>query len=267
MSKLDKAAYVYCHINKVNGKVYVGISTKPYKRWGTNGCGYKKLNDKGCFANAIDKYGWDNFEHYILEECTFEQAKELEKYYIKMFNSKAPNGYNLTEGGDGILGRKATPEEIKRMSERSKGRTSPNKGKKMSERTKRLISEKNKGRKWTEEQRAKILKARTGVKMSEQARKNMSEARKGIKFSKEHKKNLSLSHKGHPVCKECLDATCKPVSMFSKEGDYIMSFVSVSEANRFISKTNRISCIAEVCNGKRKTSCGYVWRWDSVWDV
>jgi hypothetical protein len=29
---------------------------------------------------------------------------DLEKYYIKKYNTKAPNGYNLTDGGDGIFG-------------------------------------------------------------------------------------------------------------------------------------------------------------------
>ena len=47
---------VYIHVNKTNGKCYVGITTqKPYDRWGSNGCNYKGQ----VFYNAIRKYGWD----------------------------------------------------------------------------------------------------------------------------------------------------------------------------------------------------------------
>ena len=49
---------VYKHINKLNGKVYVGqTSLGVNDRW-KNGKGYKN----GIFRNAIKKYGWDNFE-------------------------------------------------------------------------------------------------------------------------------------------------------------------------------------------------------------
>lgn len=56
--------YVYCHENKINHKRYVGITcTKPEKRWGTNGQRYKECPH---FWHAIQKYGWDNFDHMIL---------------------------------------------------------------------------------------------------------------------------------------------------------------------------------------------------------
>jgi predicted GIY-YIG superfamily endonuclease len=55
---------VYIHINKSNNKKYIGItSQKPEKRWG-NGKNYKKNT---YIRRAIDKYGWDNFEHIILK--------------------------------------------------------------------------------------------------------------------------------------------------------------------------------------------------------
>ena len=91
---------VYVHINKVNGKRYVGItSRKPKTRWG-NG------NDYGAyFYNAIQKYGWDNFEHIVLcSKKSEREAKNIEKYLIKNWNTKSPYGYNCTDGGDGTLG-------------------------------------------------------------------------------------------------------------------------------------------------------------------
>ncbi len=55
---------VYQHKNKINGKIYIGITMQePEKRWGSNGCNYKSSPH---FYAAIKKYGWDNFEHNIL---------------------------------------------------------------------------------------------------------------------------------------------------------------------------------------------------------
>lgn len=52
------------------------------------------------FYNAIKRYGWDNFEHKVLEDhLTREEAKKKEIYYIKKYDSFY-NGYNRTFGGD-----------------------------------------------------------------------------------------------------------------------------------------------------------------------
>lgn len=53
------------------------------------------------FHNAVKLYGWDNIKTEILEEqLILSEAKELEKYYIKLFDTRK-NGYNCTDGGDG----------------------------------------------------------------------------------------------------------------------------------------------------------------------
>lgn len=110
---------VYAHINKINGKIYVGItSILPKYRW-NNGNGYVQHKK---FFNAIQKYGWENFEHTILEEkLTQDQASEMECYYIKKFDSMN-NGYNCTEGGEGCVGYKHTDEAKLKMSKSRKGR-------------------------------------------------------------------------------------------------------------------------------------------------
>ena len=52
--------------------------------------------------NAINKYGWDEMKHEIVEENIPEhQLNDREKYWIKTYNTIAPHGYNLTDGGDG----------------------------------------------------------------------------------------------------------------------------------------------------------------------
>lgn len=88
---------LYVHTNKINGKKYVGITSMTTdRRWG-NGSGYKGQS----FYHAIQKYGWDNFDHeVVVTGLTEEEADYWERLYIKELNSKVPNGYNRTDGGD-----------------------------------------------------------------------------------------------------------------------------------------------------------------------
>lgn len=90
---------VYKHINKTNGKVYVGITKrKPEDRW-KNGNGYSTQY----FSRAIEKYGWDGFEHIVVcENLSRVDACAMERILIKAYNSANPEfGYNQTLGGDG----------------------------------------------------------------------------------------------------------------------------------------------------------------------
>ena len=94
----NKIYCVYIHKNKQNGKVYIGQTCqKPERRW-SNGYGYK-----GCpkFYAAIQKYGWDNFEHIIVQEyLTKEEADNLEKELISKYDSTSKEaGYNISIGG------------------------------------------------------------------------------------------------------------------------------------------------------------------------
>ena len=97
---------VYIHSNKTNNKVYIGITNqKPENRWGKNGNKYNA--NQPVFYNAIQKYGWDNFEHIIFAENLNEyEAKHMEVLLIALYKSncrkyKDPEyGYNMTDGGD-----------------------------------------------------------------------------------------------------------------------------------------------------------------------
>ena len=92
--------FLYIHINKINGKVYIGWSCNPQHRWGKNGIGYKGHK---YFWNAIQKYGWDNFYHIIICQSSNEELiKQLEIEYIALYNSdNQEHGYNITKGGEG----------------------------------------------------------------------------------------------------------------------------------------------------------------------
>lgn len=88
--------YIYKIINNINGKVYIGQSTNPEKRFKEH-C-YRKKLDNSLIDIAIQEYGKENFSLEIIGY--FEDYNQKEKDYIREFNSKTPNGYNIAEGGE-----------------------------------------------------------------------------------------------------------------------------------------------------------------------
>ena len=98
---MNKSMVVYLITNTVNGKKYVGQTQRILKQRLKD----HRTDKKRTIGIAIKKYGWENFTVEILDECeTLEQLYESEKYWIAMLNTKAPNGYNMTDGGIGISG-------------------------------------------------------------------------------------------------------------------------------------------------------------------
>ena len=211
---------VYQHKNKINGKIYIGItSQKPEDRWGSQGCNYKSSPH---FYSAIQKYGWNNFEHNILfTELTKEEACLKEQELIKQFNlMNREHGYNSTSGGDVFS---------------------------MNEETKQKISQAMMGN-----------KNGLGHPCSEEKKKKISEAQKGREFTKEHKQKLSEAAKNrHVPCSEDKKQTLKEKShkkpVYCEELDKV--FESVQECGRQlgIPATN----ISKLCNGRGKTLKGY----------
>ena len=90
---MEKAIYKITNI--INGKIYIGESKDPYKRFQQHIRGH--INDNSIIDKAIQKYGAKNFTLEVLEWTENWQNKE--KFFIKFYNSLVPNGYNLHEGG------------------------------------------------------------------------------------------------------------------------------------------------------------------------
>ena len=146
---------VYMHVNKTNGKVYVGLTgVEPEERW-RDGKGY---HNGTYFRNAIDKYGFDNFEHNIIKDgLTKDEESYWEKYYISLYNSTDRQyGYNMSSGGE-HGGHPQTEETRKKISEN--GHRQGMKGKKHSDETKRKMSESRTGREFSDESKDKLRKS------------------------------------------------------------------------------------------------------------
>ena len=190
----DKKWCVYIHTNKINSKAYIGITSRNIiRRWGSNGNGYKQ-DDNPVFYNAIQKYGWDNFEHIVwADNLSEKEAKEWEIRLIAIFKTncrkyKNPElGYNMNDGGDGNSGHVLSAESRKKISDHHAdvtgennpmyGKVSAMRGKTHNIETKKRLSEINKGKVLSEETKQKLRETHLGKKATEETkeklRKNM----------------------------------------------------------------------------------------------
>ena len=206
----NKNYTIYMHKNKINGKMYIGQTCQKVEyRW-ENGTKYDQCP---VFYRAIQKYGWDNFEHIILKEnLTLEEANYWEEYYISYYHTWVDdpqcNGYNLQKGGSNREIAEETKEKLRQ--------NTLNLWK--SEEHREKMSQKMK-EKWQDpEMRQKFLNAHeaarqkhfeeTGTRdwISEEGKQKISEARKkyiaehgtptqGKSRSEETKKKISQTRK------------------------------------------------------------------------
>lgn len=96
---------IYKITNTLTNKIYIGQSIDIEKRWEAH-----KLTINNSNIEAYERelykdmriFGLNNFSFEIIEECSFEELNEKEKYWIQYFNSYE-EGYNNTRGGSGTL--------------------------------------------------------------------------------------------------------------------------------------------------------------------
>lgn len=109
----------------------------------------------------------------------------------------------------------------------------------------------NLGKQHSEETKQKLSEIHKGKQHSEETKRKLSELNKGKHPSEETKRKLSEVHTNHP-------SLSKPVSQFTKSGEFVATYPSTSEAGRQTGVNQ--SHISDCCNGKRKSAGGYVWR-------
>ena len=207
---------VYVHISP-NGKRYYGITCQEVeKRW-KNGKGYYKNK---YFTKAINKYGWDNFEHIVIARgLTKEEAKWIKIKLIREWDTKNPEyGYNENHKGNA-----------------------------QTEKAKKKISEANKGNTHTEEAKKKISKTHKGKPQTEKHRNKIGESNKGKAQTDETKEKISKANKGKPYKKQ--------TRVYCVELDRY--FETVREASEYIGR-NRCS-LSNALDKENRTCGGYHW--------
>ena len=161
---------IYKITNTVNGKSYIGKSKHDAEKTRIN----KHLNGKGnqVLKDAVAKYSKDVFTYEILHDGIIPEFLDmLEREEIAKHNTVAPNGYNLTDGGEGGS---HCEETCQKISDALKGENHPMYGKPAW----------NRGNPWPEETCQKISNALKGKKLgtrSEEHCQKLSDALKGEK--------------------------------------------------------------------------------------
>jgi group I intron endonuclease len=189
--------YVYLLKNKVNGKAYVGQTTKPLKtRWAAHKC--HALRDQRIYAlqHAIRKYGPEQFEISILATAnSHDELNALEAHHIIAQGTLCPNGYNIRHGGKG---HPISEETKKKLSQMKKGMPSPLKGRKCSLEQRIQMSLRQRGRSVSLEHRKKISEAMKGRFVSEKTRQKLRErfiGKPGHIPSESTRQKMSIAHK------------------------------------------------------------------------
>jgi group I intron endonuclease len=202
---------VYLVTNVINGKRYIGqTSLSLERRW------FLHQHRKSCKAlhSAILFYGAAQFTVEVLFSVpTREQAGELEIEYIERYNTKAPNGYNLTKGGEGV---KALPEHIRLERNRKLLGNKNAVGVVRTPEYRKAISDRQQGREFTDAWRQRMSEAAKGRKASQDTKDKLSRIRKQIgirppkRTSEEAAEAGRISgHKRYHVSRNIVNRACK----------------------------------------------------------
>jgi hypothetical protein len=86
--------FIYLTTNKINNKKYIGLCTRDDDLY---------LGSGKLIKAAIAKYGKDNFERIIIEECnSINELSKAERKWIEHYDAvNSDEFYNLSEGGNG----------------------------------------------------------------------------------------------------------------------------------------------------------------------
>jgi len=149
---------IYMFTNSVNGKRYIGKTSRPVEHRLNEHFSGKHI-DKMPIVKAIKKHGKDNFSIEILFETDCKDELNLKE--IEFINSHKPE-YNISPGGEG--GALFTGRNHSLIS-------------------KKLISDSHIGKKHSEETKHKMSIAHTGRKLSEETiQKRVNAQSKNYKF-------------------------------------------------------------------------------------
>jgi group I intron endonuclease len=191
---------VYKITNKINGKVYIGYTSKSIQKRFQEHINWAKSNKKlQLIHKSINKYGKENFKIEPLIICyDFDTALEKEKYYIQKYNSyfKGGFGYNMTYGGEGSFGYKWSKKQKEYAHNHAYVRTKKHKEnqKNILRKNFEKINKTRQTKKYKEEQRIRNLgekNPRYGKKHTIKWKKEMSLRNSGKNNPFYHKKHTS----------------------------------------------------------------------------
>ena len=218
---------VYFYLREDQTPYYVGMGRKerPFAK-------HAHRQNKGDFKPK-------NYEliKIVHENLSQEEAYKLEIFYIKEYGRKCDGGIliNLTAGGQGAKHNEETRKKLSLIKTDFKA----------SEDTKRKMSEAHKGKIRSLEAIAKTVetrKADCSYAHTEETKKKLSESLKGI-----------FAGSKNPAA--------RAIKVYDKDNNFIGEFDTAREAAEILNIGSCWKHIPAVCKGKRKHTCGYVFKY------
>ena len=264
---------IYKIENINNNKIYIGQSLDIKRRIRQHLCKKDTLID--CL---IQKLGVENFVFSVVEECEVDLLNEREKYWIDYYNSYE-NGYNRTRGGKGSPDNfiKLSTADVKEIYELLiNSNLSQKQIAKLYNVGQDTISEINHGK--TRVQSGYIFPLRNNKKDIVQTKKIFYLSKEQLiadfielkSFSKIGKKYNVSSHPVRNIANKYGFSAKTMKDLFLKKqnktvvviqmdmsGNVIKEFSSTREASREMHDRH----IKQVCDGKRKSSLGYKYKY------
>lgn len=180
--------YVYFHCRPDGSPFYVGKGT-------ASRCRNLRRRCNPHYLNVVEKYGKESIRVLAVECDDESMALRMENCAILILRALGADLTNVTEGGDGSVGLKHTPEARQKMSESQKGKT-------LSEEHRRKISKSNTGAVFSEQRKKKISEKATGRKLTDETKAKLSDIHSGRVMSESHKRRLSAASIGKPKTEE-----------------------------------------------------------------
>jgi group I intron endonuclease len=167
-------AYIYGLVDDrdPNEIRYVGKASNVSVRLGEHKRNKKTHSHKIHWINKVLSEGGDILI-IVLEECSDEDWKDREIFWIAKLRSEGKRLTNSTMGGDGVLVAPRTPETLAKMSEAQRGK---------------IV---------TQETRQRMSESHKVAMNTPEAKANMSAAKKGKKFTPEHRAKIAAALKGN----------------------------------------------------------------------
>lgn len=225
-----------------SGKVYVGKSYKIQTRIDRYRTGHCKRQPK--LYNSINKYGFENHEVDILEECSEGIINEREIYWIEKYDS-VNTGLNCVYGGEG--GRCSEETKLKMSKSRIGLKCKTTKYNPIYQ----YDLDGNFIREWHNARQCAIELNTSNGYLHTVLKTNGKKTTKGYMFVREKVDKLPPNTKWNGKKKQ--------VIQYDMEGNIINEYPSAKQAAKALNAS--VQNITAVCRGETKTCGGFIWKY------